>query len=109
MAFLNLTLKQTSLLPEQAFKIINRIGHLFFVIYYIYSLIFYIERSVPYDAAFVNFKLILANTFNIEHGRWGEFYTMLLPLLGIWTGCSLKTFLVLYSLSFAIWNYIFFM
>lgn len=84
-------------------------GHLFFLIYLCFCAFYYIERTLLFDGAFYCFKIIHFQNFNIENGRWAAIYTQLLPLVGLLLGCSLKTFLILYSISFAIWNYIFFL
>lgn len=86
-----------------------RIGHIFFLVYFVYCLVFYRERTIAFDAAFYSFKIIHFGTFDIENGRWGAMYTQLLPLIALGIGCSLKTFLICYSLSFAVWNYLFFL
>lgn len=83
--------------------------HLFFVVLILISGIQYLERTLPFDSAFYCFKILQFGTFNVESGRWGAFYNELLPLAGIKMGCSLDTFLRLYSLSFALCNYVFFL
>jgi hypothetical protein len=89
-------------------KIVTVIGHLFFAVYIILSGLYYLERAVAFDGAFYCYKIIHYRSLNIENGRWGIAYTQWLPFLGLLAKCSLKTFLVLYSLSFALWNYVFF-
>ncbi|MBL7894375.1 MAG: hypothetical protein JNK50_03705 [Bacteroidia bacterium] len=89
-------------------RIVFWTGILFFTIYFIYCAFFYLERTVSFDAAYYSFKILHRENFNIENDRWGAFYTQLLPLLGIKCGINLKGFLFLYSISFAIWNFIFF-
>lgn len=83
--------------------------HLFYFFLLVISLVQYLERTLPFDGAFYCFKIIHNNWFNIEHGRWGAFYNQLLPLIGLKTGCSLVTFLKLYSFSFIFCNYLFFL
>lgn len=83
-------------------------GHLFFIVYIGFAAYYYLERSTAFDAALYSFKLIFRNALNIENDRWGAAYTELIPLLAYRCGLSLKAFLAAYSLSFAIWNYIFF-
>lgn len=89
-------------------KITTVIGHSFFAIYLLFCCFYFLERTLAFDGAFYCFKMVHSESFNIENGRWGAFYTQLLPLIGLWTGCSLKTFLLLYSLSFGLCNYIVF-
>ncbi|MFI5148774.1 MAG: hypothetical protein ACHQRM_03510 [Bacteroidia bacterium] len=81
--------------------------HFFSLILCFLAAYFYLERTLPFDAAFYSFKISESGTFSIENYRYGVFYTQLFPLLFLKAGCSLKTFLLVYSLSFALWNYIF--
>lgn len=89
-------------------KIIVGLGHVFFIVYLFFCSFYYLERILPFDGAFYCFKLLHYQHFNIENGRWGALYTQVIPLISILTGCSLKTFLFVYSLSFGICNYLFF-
>lgn len=89
-------------------KIITWSSHLFFFVYLSFCAFYYLERTVPFDGAFYCFKMLRYQSFNIENGRWGAFYTQIIPLIGLLTGCSLKTFLLLYSLSFGICFYLIF-
>ena len=84
-------------------------GHLFFLALIVYSWFFYLERTLPFDGAFYSFKIIHFGKINIESGRWGAVYNQFLPLLGLKWGCSLDGFLRLYSVSFALCNYIFYL
>lgn len=83
--------------------------HLFFVCLLLISYFQYLERTLLFDGAFYCFKILSTGNFNIENGRWGAFYNQILPLLGLKFNCSLNTFLKLYSVSFALCNYIFFL
>lgn len=89
-------------------RLIGLIGHSFFVVYITFSLFYYIERTVAFDGAFYCFKILHNNSVNIENGRWGVSLIQWLPLIGLYMSCGLKTFLILYSLSYALWNYLFF-
>jgi len=80
-------------------------GHLFFAFYLFFCGYYYLERTLPFDGAFYSFKIIRENSFNIENGRWGAFYTQILPVICLKFGVTLKTFLFLYSVSFGICNY----
>lgn len=85
------------------------LGHFFFIVYISYCGYYYIERTLPFDGAFYSFKMIHESWFNIENGRWGAFYTQIIPIIGLKCGASLKTFLFLFSISFGICNYIFYL
>ncbi|MBS1647235.1 MAG: hypothetical protein JST67_07835 [Bacteroidetes bacterium] len=67
---------------------------------------FYLERTLPFDAAFYSFRITETKWFCIDNYRYGVQHTQLLPLLLMIMGCSLKTFLISYSVSFALCNYI---
>lgn len=90
-------------------KTIRIIGHLFFAVYITLAAVYYLERTICFDAAFYSYKILHYKFFDIENGRWGVIFTQLLPWFGILSGCSLKCFLLLYSVSFALWNYLFFL
>jgi hypothetical protein len=94
---------------QPSLRTISWIGHFFFLIYFCFSWHYFLERSVAFDGAFYSFKMLYYNGFNIENGRWGVFYTQLIPLLLMKCGASLKTFLLSYSISYALWNYFFFL
>lgn len=81
--------------------------HLFFLGLLFVSYLYFLERTIPFDAALYSFKVLAKEGISIENGRWGAFYNQLLPLLGVKMGCSLPVFLKLYSLSFALCNYAF--
>lgn len=81
--------------------------HSSFLLLLLIASVYFLERVIPFDGAFYCFKIIFFQNFNIENGRVGAFYTQLLPLLGLKLGCSLETFLRLYSISFVLWNYLF--
>jgi hypothetical protein len=93
---------------DQHLQSVFRAGHFFFFVYICLSAIYYLERSLHFDGALYCFKMVHSKTFTIENDRWGIVFTQVLPLLALKLNCSLKTFLLCYSLSFAIWNYIFF-
>ena len=66
---------------------------------------YYLERMIPFDGAFYSFRISETKWFSIDNYRYSQ-HAQLLPLLLILMGCSLKTFLISYSVSFALWNYI---
>lgn len=96
------------ILEKRTNLILDLIGHLFFVAMFVLAWIYYKERMIPWDSSFFCFKIIHFGTFNIEEGRYGAFLTQILPLLFLKAGCSLETFLRVYSVSFVIVNYLFF-
>lgn len=94
--------------PSDYTKLTGWIGHIFFIIYTSLCAFYYLERTVAFDGAFYCYKMIHYKSMNIENGRWGIAYSQWLPLIALWLKCNLKTFLILYSISFALWNYVFF-
>lgn len=94
--------------PGDYTKITGWIGHIFFIIYTAFCAFYYLERTVAFDGAFYCYKMIHYQSMNVENGRWGIAYSQWLPLMAVWLKCSLKTILILYSISFALWNYFFF-
>jgi len=64
------------------------------------SLIFWKERMLFIDDAFIAFDLIRTKNFSIPLSRYGAGVSQLLPLLALKLHASVKTILILYSLSF---------
>ncbi|MCB0400789.1 MAG: hypothetical protein KDD41_01780 [Flavobacteriales bacterium] len=81
-------------------------GFLFFFSFGVLALIFYKERTLSIDSAAFSVELIQNKTFFLPMGRWGSAFSQLLPLLFVKSGCSLATFLKVYSLNFVILYYI---
>jgi len=75
---------------------------------FILAWVYYKERMVTFDGSFYVLKIIHYNSYNIEVGRYGAILTQLLPFLFYKNGCSLETFLRVYSISFVLINYLFF-
>lgn len=67
---------------------------------------YYLERTLPFDGAFYSFRMSETGWFCIDNFRYGVQHTQVLPLLLLKAGCSLKIFLISYSISFALCNYI---
>ncbi len=100
-------LKENNIIKTDSFT--ATIGHLFFLILFIYSLVFFKERIIYSDPAFFSFLLIDQNNFSFVLGRWGTIFSQMAPLYGLRHGVSLETFLQLYSASFIVLYYIFFL
>ena len=73
------------------------------------SLLFFRERILQNDNVFYAFKLIQDGRFDIEHGRKINALTQLLPLLALKMGFSVATVVKLYSFSFILLIYGFFL
>jgi hypothetical protein len=64
---------------------------------------------LSFDPAFFSFRILFEKNFNVELGRWGSIVSQLLPLWFLKNGCSLETFLRVYSVSFIIIYYVIFL
>lgn len=80
--------------------------HLFSLIIVLMAGYYYLERMLPFDGAFYSFRISNIGWFCIDNYRYGVEHTQVIPLLLVKAGCSLKTFLISYSVSFALCNYI---
>ena len=80
--------------------------HVFSLILMFMAGYFYLERTLPFDGAFYSFRIAETGWFCVDNFRYGVAHTQLLPLLFLMLGCSIKVFLISYSLSFTICNYI---
>lgn len=97
----------TRQLPQNTFdRVLRWIGHLFFGLLLLMSLLYYQERLLHFDAANYTFQLLYFADFYIGHGRWISAPTQLLPLLAIKMGASLRTVLLIYSASFILFYYL---
>lgn len=85
------------------------IGHAFFFLLLLFSLLYYKERLLHFDAANYTFQLLYFEDFYIGHDRWISAPTQLLPLLAIKLGASLRTVLLTYSASFILFYYAIFL
>ncbi len=88
------------MLPQSASKPAYRIALLAFVLLGIGALIYYRERMLFVDGAWIVFNILNTGHFAIAEHRWGAFITQAVPLLAGKLGLSLKAVLILYSVSF---------
>jgi hypothetical protein len=84
------------------------IGHFYFGALIILAVLFYKERIIYCDAANFIFKIINSGTFNFEAHRYGIALTQILPIIAIKLNLSLRTILLLYSVSFILVYYLLF-
>lgn len=80
-------------------------GLLFFSFFIYVCWIFFKERVLAFDPAFFSFLIIDTRDYSIALGRWGSVFSQVLPLTALKRGCSLSTFLHLFSIAPVI-NYI---
>ena len=64
------------------------------------SVFYYQERMLFVDPAFITFEIINSEWFVFSEFRYGAFVTQMFPLAGVKLGWSLKTILMMYSVSF---------
>lgn len=83
-------------------KKITILFFLFLLVELFMSVKFYKERTLYIDPAQQLFQMVNNETFEIFVHRYSQGVNQVLPLLAIWTGMSLKTVFVLYSVSFFI-------
>lgn len=85
--------------------ILYKISFIFLVIMALGSLVFYKERMLFADPAFISFEIINSQFFVISEHRYGAFITQIFPLVASCLKAPLKIVLILYSVSF----YLFFL
>ncbi len=66
---------------------------------------FWPERTLILDAAFQSYLFIVSGEPAIMVERFGAVGVQLLPLLGVHTGASLSTVLLLYSMAIVLWHW----
>jgi len=76
------------------------LGHIYFAILIIFSIVFYLERTLYVDSAYQIYELINTKTFHINDSRFSMFVSELLPLSVIYLNLPLKAVVLSYSLSF---------
>ncbi len=75
------------------------VGHLFFWVFIGLSVWFFRERVIFSDACYQAWLVQHTQFFALFHSRFSPAVAQFLPLAGVWAGCNLNTFLVLYSVS----------
>ncbi len=82
------------------------LGHIGFLIYLLFTFIFYKERLINSDAAYYTFHMVNFEEVFVKHNRYISYFTQTIPLFLIDMGASLKTVLRSYSVIFGIWFYL---
>ena len=85
---------------QHPLKNISRIALAAMGALFVVAIIYYKERSLFADAAFVIFHIINEKNLVIQENRYGSFVTQMFPDLGQKLHLSVKTILVLYGISF---------
>ncbi len=87
-------------------KNIQLLGFLYFLFFGVLALIFYKERMLWADSAAFSLEVLQTKSFFTPLGRWGSVFSQILPLLFLKAGCSLATFLKVYSVGFMLLYYL---
>ena len=66
----------------------------------VWSVVTYRQRMLFVDPAWITFNIVNHHAFAFAEHRFGAFITQMIPLMGAFFGWSLKTILLLYSVSF---------
>jgi hypothetical protein len=69
---------------------------------FVLSLLFYKERTILSDEAYLLFYILKDCSFAIQHYRFGEVVTQVFPVVACKAGLSLKAVMMWYSASFVI-------
>lgn len=85
------------------------IGHFAFLITSILVILFYKERSFFVDSGELIFEMLNEGRGKPFMGRYSMYITEIIPLLAIKAGLSLKSVLIIYSLSFIFIQYLCFL
>ena len=84
------------------------LGHIYFAILIVFSIIFYLERTLYVDSAYQIYQLINTGNFHINDNRFSMFLSELLPLSFIHLDLGLRKVILSYSLSFVLLFYAFY-
>lgn len=87
-------------------KQLKYLGEFSFVVLGIFALVFFLERTIIFDAAFQGFSIIYKNDFAIQVNRFGAVFTQAFPLIGVKLGLPLRQVLLLYSLGFVVFPFL---
>jgi len=84
------------------YKRLYFIGIPAYIVMLVFSLVFYKERTILLDSAYNLFYIIKDNNFCIQHYRFGDVLSQLLPLATVRTGQPLPVVLAAYSAGFVL-------
>ena len=84
-------------------------GHAAFLVTALLSILFYKERSLFVDSGQLIFEMLNEGSFKVFLGRYSMYITEIFPWLAIKAGASLKTILIIFSLSFISIQYLCFL
>src|ERR1043165_6712544 len=86
--------------PQQALRQPAKVALAALAVLFIGSIVFYRERALFGDGAFLVFNIINFKTLYIQWGRYGSVVSQFLPYLDAKMGLSVKAALMAYGFSF---------
>lgn len=84
------------------------VPHLPFILLGLLAVFLFRERLYT-DSGYYIFKAVNSRFFWIEHDRYVLAISQLLPLIGVWSGLSLKPILIMYSVGHVLFFYLLFL
>lgn len=87
------------------YKTLYRLGHLAYLVLFIFAILFYKERTVFVDIAYHMFHILRTGDFAIQNYRFVAGITQLFPLVGSKFSLSLDTISILYSAGFILYYF----
>ncbi len=81
------------------------VGHSTFLVMFIFSLFYVLERNLYADSAAYIFQIINTENLAPQHGRYAAILTQILPVVGVKIGLSITGIFYLYSISFILFFY----
>ncbi len=93
---------------DRIFKRLYFIGFAGYLFLFVFSILFFKERTIFCDIAFHLFLILKDNTF-VPNFRFGAFFTQLYPLFAARAGMSLSSVMMAYSVGFIFYHFIYFL
>jgi hypothetical protein len=81
------------------------VGIAAYIVMLVLSVLFYKERTIFLDAAFNLFNIIKDNGFCIQHYRFGDVFSQLLPVLATKAGLGINTIFECYSVGYIVYYF----
>ena len=90
------------------YKRLFKIGFAGYLFLFLFSILFYKERTVFCDIAFSLFTIVQDNTFQGDM-RFGIFLTQVYPLIALRAHMSLSSIMMVYSVAFIFYHFIYYL
>ena len=95
-------------MDTKIYRAVFYLGFAAFAVQLVWSVQFCKERIIFLDTACLLFELLKNNTFAIEHHRYTDAFTQVLPLTAAHLGKGIDTIILLYSMSFVLFHLVFY-